>query len=124
MCSREGLLVFTLFFFCPTFVRAYDKGDNVEKPVQEVRSIQKEKEVLRAYERPNRVDAEAAGRWIGVVLFGVVGMVIIMFLFIAYFYEPTDTKLRQPTVVKRAEGFTPYRREREQSKERYDVSND
>jgi hypothetical protein len=125
MFYRGCFALFTLLFVS-SFSRAQDDREKNNVPAQEVwgDSGEDNQTILRAYERPNRIEAEEAKRWITVLLFGSVGSILVMFFLIAFFYEPNDTKLQKPTKVSRSEGFVPYQREREQPRKRYDVSDD
>lgn len=94
-----------------------------KKPLAAKEVQQPEKESsLRVFQDAKRIDASEAVSLISVLLYGAIGIVIIMFLLIGYFYEPSESsKPYNPTKVDRAEGFQPYRREREENRERIDL---
>ena len=94
-----------------------------KKPLAAKEVQQPEKESsLRVFQDAKRIDASEAVSLISVLLYGAIGIVIIMFLLIGYFYEPSESsKPYNPTKVDRAEGFHPYRREREENRERIDL---
>ncbi len=82
-------------------------------------------EPLRVFEPSDRMSPNTAATFVACVVFGTVAIVIVMFLLVAYFHEPSYTsKPYKPTEVVRAEGFVPKPREREHRQERFNLDDD
>jgi hypothetical protein len=79
-----------------------------------------EKDTLRAFQPPPQGEVAKARSLIMGLLVGSFAAVIIMFILIAYFYEPSEaSKPYRPTSVDRPEGFTPWRPKQETKQERF-----
>lgn len=105
-----------LFILCSPII-----SQEMPAAAQEVQHSE-EDEPLKAFQPPNRVQAVEASVFVTVLLFGTIAIVLIMFILLAYFHEPSQAS--QPSIstkVVRAEGFQPYRREREQKSERINL---
>ncbi len=84
-----------------------------------------EKETLRAFQPPPQGEVIKARSLIMGLLFGSFAAVIIMFILIAFFYEPSEaSKPYRPTSVERPEGFTPWRPKQETKQERFVIDDE
>jgi len=107
-----------------------------EAAAQEVKSVSKQvapredappeaqlfeegEKTLRAFRPPEESEVVKARSLIMGLLVGTFVAVIIMFLLIAYFYEPSEaSKPYRPTSVQRPEGFTAWKPKQEAKTER------
>ena len=72
-----------------------------------------EPEPLRAFESAGRMEGQNVGLFVGLLIFGVVGAIIIFFILYAIFFEPSESsRPYRPTEVKRSENFVPYQHSR------------
>lgn len=111
-------------FFCYLFILCSPViSQEMPAAAQEVQHH--EEEPLKAFQPPNRAQAVEASVFVSVLLFGTIAVVLIMFILLAFFHEPSQAS--QPSIstkVVRAEGFQPYRREREQKSERINLDDE
>jgi hypothetical protein len=119
---RKWFLIFGFFFFFSSLNTVALSQNIREKNAQ---MITEQKEPLKAFQSSNRVKAEEAGRFVEFLLFGVVGAIVIAFFFIAYFHEQSEaSKSSLNTKPIREPGIPRYRREREETKTRYEINDD
>lgn len=84
-----------------------------------------EEEPLKVFQPSDRMSPETAARLVAGVIYGTFAIVLVMFLLLAYFHEPSyRSKPYSPTEVVRAEGFVPKRREREHQRERINLDDE
>jgi hypothetical protein len=89
-----------------------------KNPASEEQAVN-EKETLRAFKPPAEAEVLKARSLIMGLLVGTFVAVIIMFILIAYFYEPSEaSKPYTPTSVRRPEGFTPLKPKQEKQRDR------
>lgn len=108
----------SVFFFRSELLFSQEVAPVAADAAPEVQPSERDQS-LKAFQPPERMEAEMAVRFVTVLLFGTLAIVIVMFLLIAYFHEPSAiSKPYSPTKVIRAESFKPSRPQREQRSER------